>query len=149
MTLRRSLKNKLKNMWKINDMITLPNKDVQVNNVKLNDKLDELLQESAEESSYSVNPLLVGTWFMVKTHNHIYICKEEPEKVGSTAWRIKCLNPSGWLELDEDGQKFGKLPYSRLNREEFNKLDLPEVTEENSPLEIEIMKSGNVYYYES
>ena len=76
MTLRRSLKNKLKNMWKINDMITLPNKDVQVNNVKLNDKLDELLQESAEESSYSVNPLLVGTWFMVKTHNHIYICEE-------------------------------------------------------------------------
>jgi hypothetical protein len=130
-------------------MITLPNKDAQVDIDELNDELDELLQESAKESSCSINPLLVGTWFMVKALNHTYICKEQPERVGSSAWRIKCLNPSGWLALDEDGQQFGKLPYSDLSREEFNKLDLPEVTEENSPLEIEIMKSGNVYYYES
>lgn len=127
----------------------LSDKDEQVNIAELNDELDELLQESAKESSCSINPLLVGTWFMVKIHNHIYVCKEQPERVGAAAWRIKALNPSGWLQLDEDGQKFGKLPYSDLTREEFNKLDLPEVTEENSPLEIEIMKSGNIYYYES
>ena len=134
----------------MNEITPSLDKDLQVDIDELNNELDGLLQESAEESSCSINPLLVGTWFMVKAFNHTYICKERPERVGSTGWRIKCLDPSGWLALDdEDGQQFGKFPYSDLSREEFNKLDLPEVTDENSPLEIEIMKSGNVYFYES
>lgn len=99
-----------------------------------------------EDLDKCISRLLVGTWFLLKENGHIYISKEEPTRVKS-AWTLKSLKPIGWLQLDEDGSRFFAPPYSALTREMFNKLQLPEVLEENVPLEIEIMPSGNVYFY--
>lgn len=103
-------------------------------------------KEILEDLDKCINRLLVGTWFLLKEGGHIYISKEEPVRVKS-AWSLKSLKPIGWLQLDEDGSTFFAPPYSALTREMFNNLQLPEVLEESIPLEIEIMPSGNVYFY--
>lgn len=127
-----------------------------VNIDELNDSLDQLLEEynapkvpssEVERIIRDANrDLMVGTWFLLKIGNSLFISKEKPEKT-NTAWTIRKLDPTGWLQLNDDGSRFMKPPYSALTREDFNCLKLPEVTEEDSPLEIEIMPSGNVYFY--
>ena len=130
-----------------------------VNIDELNASLDQLLEEynSPKVSPSEVETvikdtnrnLIVGNWFLLKHGGHLYISKQKPLRIDSTNWTLEGLAHSGWMQLDEDGSTFYHAPYSALKREDFNLLELPEVIEEDSPLEIEIMKSGNVYYYES
>lgn len=133
-----------------------------VNIDELNDSLDQLLEEYSAPNVPKVPPseietiikdanssLIVGNWFLLKHGGHLYISKEKPLRIDSKNWTLEGLDHSGWMQLDEDGNTFWKAPYSALKREDFNCLELPEILDEDSPLEIEIMKSGNVYYYES
>lgn len=126
---------------------------------ELNAGLDQLLEEyntpkvpSSEIETMikdANKDLIVGNWFLLKHGGHLYISKEKPLRIDSKNWTLEGLDHSGWLQLDEDGNTFWKAPYSALKKEDFNCLELPEILDEDSPLEIEIMKSGNVYYYES
>lgn len=86
---------------------------------------------------------------LLKHGGHLYVSKEKPLRISSKNWILEGLDHTGWLQLDEDGNTFWKVPYSVLKREDFNCLELPEILDEDSLLEIEIMKSGNVYFYES
>ena len=129
---------------------------------ELNADLDQLLKDCAEATKVKIpsseiedimdralDNLIVGNWFLLRHGGHLYISKEKPLRIDSKNWTLEGLDHSGWMQLDEDGNTFWKAPYSALKREDFNRLELPEIVEEDSPIEIEIMKSGNVYYYES
>ena len=155
MKLRRSLKNKSKNMTSQELCKALANMNYDIEGVC---QAPEWSQEDyqwrtvvpsekiLEDLDKCINRLLIGTWFLLKENGHIYVSKEKPVRV-NTVWMLKGIGPIGFLQLDEDGSRFFAPPYSALTREMFNKLQLPEVLEENVPLEIEIMPSGNVYFY--
>lgn len=138
-------------------------KGVELVNIdELNAGLDRLLDEYNTPNAPKVPPseietiikdansnLIVGNWFLLKHGGHLYVSKEKPLRISSKNWILEGLDHTGWLQLDEDGNTFWKVPYSVLKREDFNCLELPEILDEDSLLEIEIMKSGNVYFYES
>lgn len=52
----------------------------------------------------------------------------------------------GWIGLDDEraGMKNG----IKLDRSDFEDVKFPDRTYEDGPLEIEIVKSGNVYWYD-
>lgn len=99
-----------------------------------------------------MNPKLVGTWFLVKnnTKNSTdrMICKADSvhESEDTKGAFVSIGSKTGWMCLDNDDHFWGE-DYKDVSSDDFNALDLPEVTYENSPLEIEIMPSGNVYFY--
>jgi hypothetical protein len=97
-----------------------------------------------------MNPELVGTWFLVRNKSDNALMITKAEKVIPSEWNSGSFQAEGstcgWMCLSESSRRFyGEL--SHLTPEDFNALDLPEVTYENSPVEIEIMSSGNVYFY--
>lgn len=108
-------------------------------------------EQKKEESNATLPKDILGTWYLINVGGDIFVTKEKP-KGKEEYFRIPG-DISGYMQLTRKEYKFEncKFPISSwsLCSRDFNKLKLPEVTEENSPLEIEIMKSGNVYYYES
>lgn len=52
----------------------------------------------------------------------------------------------GWISLDNE--RFGKKDGVELKEIDFKGVEFPERTYEDGPLEIEIVKSGNVYWYD-
>lgn len=52
----------------------------------------------------------------------------------------------GWISLDRG--KSGKKDGMELKRIDFEGVKFPDITYEDGPLEIEIVKSGNVYWYD-
>lgn len=97
-----------------------------------------------------MNPKLVGTWFLVRNKNgKLMVVKadrvEESNFFKGSFFAVGMK--SGWMSLDDDTRKFNEAEFSSITRDDFNSLDLPTVTYENSPVEIEIAQSGNVYFY--
>lgn len=108
-------------------------------------------EQKKEESDATLPKDILGTWYLINIGGDIFVTKEKP-KGKEEHFRISG-DVSGYMQLTREGYKLENCIFSGpswgLYSSDFNKLKLPEVTEENSPLEIEIMKSGNVYYYES
>lgn len=153
-------------------------KEVEVNIDELNKELDALLyasgipiritnvdneralvdlsgqeeDSSVQEDKSSINSELIGTWYLVRSDGGaLFVSKDAP---GSKKEHYR-LNPSksGYMQIFTPDDEIADDTFTEgdwsLRPEDFTKLDLPEVTEDNSPLEIEIVKSGNVYFYES
>jgi hypothetical protein len=99
-----------------------------------------------------MNPKLVGNWFLARNNdgdNHqLMVVKAESVKPSFHEGAL-CANgmKSGWMSLDDENDRFITREFSDITPADFNALKLPEVTYENSPIEIEIMPSGNVYFY--
>lgn len=103
-----------------------------------------------------MNPKLVGTWFLVRNNaedgefsHDLMVTRAEsviPSECTNGAFE-SVKSESGWMSLDHEDDKFWKQGYEDITPADFKALKLPEVTYENSPLEIEIMPSGNVYFY--
>lgn len=98
-----------------------------------------------------MNPKLVGTWFLVRNRGNgeLMVTKADkvvPSKFMPGSFMAEGMK-SGWMNLSKDGRIFNTEEYADITREDFTSLRLPRVTYENSPLEIEIMPSGEVYFY--
>ena len=111
------------------------------------------LRRSSKNKLKNMNPKLVGTWFLVKnnTKNSTdrMICKADSvhESEDAKGAFVSVGSKTGWMSLDNESDRFWGEDYIDITPADFNALNLPEVTYENSPLEIEIMPSGNVYFY--
>ena len=103
-----------------------------------------------------MNPKLVGTWFLVrnnaedgKNSHDLMVTRAEaviPSENDDGAFE-SVKSESGWMSLDKEDDRFWRKGYEDITPADFNALNLPEVTYESSPIEIEIMPSGNVYFY--
>lgn len=104
-----------------------------------------------------MNPKLIGTWFLVKNHSTeegpysqdtMIVKADSVTAEGAPEGSFRAIHSSsGWMSLDKENDGFIAKEYRDLTPADFNALKLPKVTVENSPLEIEIMPSGNVYFY--
>lgn len=103
-----------------------------------------------------MNPKLVGTWFLVRNNtsegdfSHALMVTKAKEVVPSEACDgafVGVESKSGWMSLDHENDRFWADEFEDITPADFNALKLPRVTYENSPIEIEIMPSGNVYFY--
>lgn len=104
-----------------------------------------------------MNPKLIGTWFLVKNHcdeegaysqDTMIVKADSVTAEGALEGSFRAIHSSsGWMSLDKENDRFPIKEYEDLTPADFNALKLPKVTVENSPLEIEIMPSGNVYFY--
>ena len=100
-----------------------------------------------------MNPKLVGTWFLVrnnrKDNKELMVTRadfiEPSDRIDGSFVAVNLV--SGWMSLDDPKHNFLCSELKDLRPEDFTALNLPEVTYENSPVEIEIMPSGNVYFY--
>ena len=76
--------------------------------------------------------------------------KPVPSESTEGVWRriSKTCDDMGWLVLNR-----GNYPTSKkgevISPEDFANISFPKVTYEDGPIEIEICKSGKVYWYES
>lgn len=102
-----------------------------------------------------MNPKLVGTWFLVRNNtdsdHRLVVCRARrviPCPGTKGAFTAEGME-SGWMFLDDKDRSdsFGHSEFADITPDDFLALDLPEVTYKTSPLEIEIMPSGNVYFY--
>jgi len=99
-----------------------------------------------------MNPKLVGNWFLVRNNdgdNHqLMVVKADGVEPSSYKGAFCAIGmKSGWMSLDDEKDRFWAREFSGITPADFNALKLPKVTYENSPVEIEIMPSGNVYFY--
>lgn len=99
-----------------------------------------------------MNPKLVGNWFLVRNNcgdNHeLMVVKAESVEPSSHNGAFCSIgSKSGWMSLDNEEDRFWTREFSDITPADFNALKLPRVTYENSPIEIEIMPSGKVYFY--
>ena len=95
--------------------------------------------------------ILAGSYWMVADRNgDRAICQgEKPKKMEGLDW-WKVENPTmGWITLDNDIHIRARRKDKILSRSDFQDLIFPKISYEESPLEIEIGKSGRVYTYES
>lgn len=69
--------------------------------------------------------------------------------VGGTWRRInKTYDDMGWLVLNK-GHDFITKKGEKISSDDFAGINFPKITYEDGPIEIEICKSGKVYWYES
>lgn len=103
-----------------------------------------------------MNPKLVGTWFLVKnggtdgefSQDRMVTKAEGVIRSDVSEGSFEAIkSKSGWMSLDHEDDRFWSDEYEEVTPADFNALKLPKVTYENSPIEIEIMPSGNVYFY--
>lgn len=103
-----------------------------------------------------MNPKLVGTWFLVRnnaedgknSHDLMVTRAKSVILSESDEGAFESIDSeSGWMSLDKEDDRFWRGDYGDVTPADFNALNLPEVTYESSPIEIEIMPSGNVYFY--
>lgn len=77
--------------------------------------------------------------------------KEAPYKNGREGYRYDGNAIMTWLHIGENSNDYTCREGVKLSSRDFDCIlsKLPKVTYEDGPIEIEICKSGRVYYYES
>lgn len=100
-----------------------------------------------------VNEYIPGTYYLCRNKdNSLWITQSDkvPERNGTGGW-MKYGDGMTWIYLDTSSfDDWGIKNGQQVHASEFLKLDLPKdmVTWERGPLEIEIGKTGKVYWYE-
>lgn len=95
--------------------------------------------------------LIIGTWWLVALKNgKRYLTKASKVFRMGGSFSHSPGQMKGWVGLDDDlqGTLTTKEGDKRVKPEYFTGLNFPEVTNETSPIEIEIGKSGRVYTYD-
>lgn len=94
--------------------------------------------------------ILAGTyWLVANKDGSRAICKgKKPKGIGGLGWVIECPE-MGWITLDNDVHVRAKYRGKIIDKSDFQGLVFPKISYEESPMEIEIGKSGRVYTYES
>ena len=95
--------------------------------------------------------IVAGTyWLIANGDGSRAICKEKkkPKEIGKSAWVIE-RPEMGWITLDNDIHVRAKYRDKIINKSDFQGLVFPKISYEESPIEIEMGKSGRVYTYES
>ena len=94
--------------------------------------------------------ILAGTyWLVANGDGSRAICKgKKPKEIGKSAWLVESPE-MGWISLDTDMHRREKYRDKIINKRDFQGLVVPKISYEESPIEIEIGKSGRVYTYES
>lgn len=98
---------------------------------------------------------ICGTyWLCANKSGSLWITKgtKAPKKMmGGGGFSRDPDSPMSWLHIGEGVIGYGFVDSEKIYASEFEPIlhKLPKVTYENSPIEIEICKSGRVYYYES
>lgn len=94
--------------------------------------------------------ILAGTyWLIANKDGSRAICKgKKPKVIGKFGWVIE--GPEmGWITLDNDAHVRAKYKDKIISKKDFQDLVFPKISYNESPMEIEIGKSGRVYTYES
>lgn len=99
---------------------------------------------------------LAGTyWYCVNDDGSTWLvkCNSKPTKSESGGWKFKSGdNSMGWLEIyNEEGElsdDWATLEKTRVESKDFKDINFPERTYADGPLELEITKSGKVYWYD-
>ena len=93
---------------------------------------------------------IAGTyWLVANGDGSRAICKgKKPNGIGKFGWVIDSPE-MGWITLDNDIHVRAKYRDKIINKSDFQDLVFPKISYEESPIEIEIGKSGRVYTYES
>lgn len=98
---------------------------------------------------YQMKEILAGTYWLVATKNgNRAICKgNKPKDTVRFGWVLE--NPEmRWITLDSNSHIRAKYKDKTIYRSDFQGLVFPKISYEESPMEIEIGKSGRVYTYE-
>ena len=90
--------------------------------------------------------ILAGTyWLVANGDGSRAICKgKKPKEIGKSAWVIE-RPEMGWITLDNDIHVRAKYRDKIINKSDFQGLVFPKISYEESPMEIEIGRSGRVY----
>ena len=94
---------------------------------------------------------IIGTWWLVALKNgRRYLTKASKVTRVGEGFVHSPGQMKGWVGLDDNtqGLLITKEGNKKVKREYFKGLNFPEVTNETSPIEIEIGKSGRVYTYD-
>ena len=95
---------------------------------------------------------IIGTWWLVALKNgNRYLTKANKVTSINIGLDHSPEQMRGWVGLDDglQGLLFTKEGTKQVKSEYFKGLNFPEVTNETSPIEIEIGKSGRIYTYDS
>lgn len=95
--------------------------------------------------------LIIGTWWLVALKDgKRYLTKASKVVRMGGSFSHFPGQMKGWVGLDDDlqGTLITKEGDKKVKPEYFKGLNFPEVTNETSPIEIEIGKSGRVYTYD-
>ena len=94
--------------------------------------------------------ILAGTyWLVANGDGSRSICKgKKPKEIVKSASLVESPE-MGWISLDTDMHRRAKYRDKIINKSDFQGLVFPKISYEESPIEIEIGKSGRVYTYES
>lgn len=97
-----------------------------------------------------INKELIGNWYLYKnSNNDIFVTKDVPSMEGSGVF-LRSASLSGWMQLTHRGERLDDDTFYRgewtITSEDFNNLELPDL-EKCTILEIQIVPSGNVYFY--
>lgn len=93
--------------------------------------------------------ILAGTyWLVANKDGSRAICQGKEPMKGGFGWWIESPD-MGWITLDDNLHIRTERGDKILNKSDFQDLVFPRISYEESPMEIEIGKSGRVYTYES
>ena len=94
--------------------------------------------------------ILAGTyWLVANGDGSRAICKgKKPKRIEEFGWVIDSPE-MGWITIDNDVHVRAKYRDKIIDKSDFQGLVFPKISYEESPMEIEIGKSGKVYTYES
>ena len=97
-----------------------------------------------------LNPQLIGNWYLYSHYvdGSLYITKDRPTLTENGCCYLPDTSLSGWLDLDPKSLSRGfECGDWNLTPNDFLRLKLPRVPK-GKVIEIEIMPSGNVYFYD-
>lgn len=100
-----------------------------------------------------INDIICGTYWLVRNENgSLWLVqdKQAPTKTGRGSYIQHNSATMYWLQITEGANDWSyKEGDIRVTSKDFEPIlsKLPEVTYEGGPIEIEICKSGRVYYY--
>ena len=87
-------------------------------------------------------------WYCVNADGSKWLTNGGKPKKTANGCYILQRSPMGWLCLDREKDYTTSVGIERIYTKDFEGVKFPERTYEDGPLEIEIVKSGNVYWYD-